>query len=244
MISVCMATYNGEKFIEGQIKSILDQLSELDELVISDDGSNDTTIDIINKIGDSRIKLLHGGFHSPIKNFENAIMNATGDVIFLADQDDIWLPGRICEAVKLHADLNRPIMLTFCKAQVIDENGNSIEESRFNYLHPTKRSFLRNLLRNHYMGCCMSFRRELLDYILPFPKGIMMHDSWIGLVAQFYFNCELIGEKPYMLYRRYGTNYTELHQQKLTQKIFQRLFYMYQILCVGLKNKIWKRRGL
>ena len=242
MVSVCMATYNGEKYVVGQIDSILKQLQEDDELIITDDGSKDNTVSLIEGIKDCRIKLLHGGFHSPIKNFENAIKHAKGDVIFLSDQDDLWLPGRVEAALKLHNDPQNPIMLAFCRAQVIDENGNEILDSRYNHLHPTKRTFYRNLLRNHFMGCCMSFKKELLDYILPFPNGIMMHDSWIGLVAQYYFNCELIGEKPYMQYRRYGTNFTELHQQSLWHKIEQRFRYMYHIIRVGIKNRAWKRR--
>lgn len=238
MISVCMATYNGERYIDGQIRSILAQLKEDDELVISDDGSKDNTIKIITDIYDSRIKLYHGGFHSPIRNFENAIKKASGEVIFLADQDDVWLPGRVEAAMKMHNDPHNPIILAICRAQVIDEYGLPVLDSRFNHLYPTKRSFIRNLIRNHYMGCCMSFKRELLDYILPFPEGIMMHDSWIGLVAQFYFQCVLIGEQPYMQYRRYGTNFTELHQQSFWRKIEQRFRYMYHIIRVGIKNKL------
>lgn len=242
MISVCMATYNGGRYVVGQIDSILKQLREDDELIISDDGSKDNTVSLIEGIKDSRIKLLHGGFHSPIKNFENAIKHAKGDVILLSDQDDLWLPGRVEAALKLHNDKEKPVMLAFCRAQVIDENGDIVQDSRYNHLHPTERTFYRNLLRNHFMGCCMSFRKELLDYILPFPNGIMMHDSWIGLVAQFYFDCELIGEQPYMQYRRYGTNFTELHQQSLWHKIEQRFRYMYHIIRVGIKNKAWKNK--
>ena len=242
MISVCMATYNGEKYLKGQIETILAQLNPGDELIISDDGSTDNTLSVINSFKDERIHLFHGGFHSPIYNFENAIKKANGDVIFLSDQDDKWLPERVDAALKCHYKAGNPAMLAFCRAQVIDENDNPVEDSRYNHLHPTQRSFVRNLIRNHYIGCCMSFRRELLDYILPFPKGIMMHDSWIGLVAQFYFNCELIGDKPYMQYRRYGVNFTELHRQSLWRKIEQRFRNMYHILRVGIKNKAWKNK--
>ena len=82
MISVCMATYNGEKYIVEQINSILSQIKESDELVISDDGSNDTTIEKVLSFHDQRIRIYHGHFHSPIYNFENAIKHAKGDVIF------------------------------------------------------------------------------------------------------------------------------------------------------------------
>ena len=110
MISVCMATYNGERFIVGQIRSILSQLNADDELIISDDGSTDDTTILIEGIGDKRITLLNGGFHSPIKNFENAIKHAKGDVVYLSDQDDLWLPGRVEAALKLHNDTVKPVM--------------------------------------------------------------------------------------------------------------------------------------
>ena len=84
-VSVAMATYNGEKYIKEQIETILNNLDDKDELVISDDGSSDMTIEIINKINDKRIKLLEGPRKGLKKNFENAIKNTTGDVIFLSE---------------------------------------------------------------------------------------------------------------------------------------------------------------
>ncbi len=83
MISVCMATYNGEKFLKKQIESILIQLDNNDELIISDDSSTDSSVDIIKSFNDDRIKLFHSSFHDPIKYFENALNKATGDYIFL-----------------------------------------------------------------------------------------------------------------------------------------------------------------
>lgn len=89
MISVCMATYNGTKYIQEQINSILSQFGENDELVISDDGSKDDTCSIISSYQDSLIKLLFNkGKHGFIGNFENALSQCKGDYIFLSDQDD------------------------------------------------------------------------------------------------------------------------------------------------------------
>ena len=90
MISVCMATYNGEKYIEEQLKSILSQLGENDEVIVSDDSSTDNTLAIVESFNDVRIKIFpNNKFHSPIFNFENALKQATGDYIFLSDQDDV-----------------------------------------------------------------------------------------------------------------------------------------------------------
>ena len=95
-ISVCIATYNGEKYIIKQLESILPQLREADEIVISDDSSSDRTIALIEQLNDPRIRILKDQkFRNPIYNFENAMLNAKGDFIFLSDQDDIWMPEKV-----------------------------------------------------------------------------------------------------------------------------------------------------
>lgn len=99
MISVCIATYNGADVILTQINSILPQINITDEIVISDDGSSDGTVEVLEKLQDSRIRIVKGPcLGSPIPNFENALKYAKGDYIFLSDQDDKWMPGKI-EAV-------------------------------------------------------------------------------------------------------------------------------------------------
>ena len=96
MISVCMATYNGEKYIREQIDSILAQLGDKDELIVSDDGSADATLSIVRSFSDPRIKIISNtGKHGTNGNFENALKHAQGDYIFLSDQDDVWLPGKV-----------------------------------------------------------------------------------------------------------------------------------------------------
>src|SRR5438105_13869153 len=95
-VSVCMAVYNGERFIEKQLTSILPQLNDLDELVISDNWSTDRTRELIAQFNDSRIKLITNiEFTHLIANFENALRNASGDVIFLADGDEICKPTKV-----------------------------------------------------------------------------------------------------------------------------------------------------
>ena len=103
MISVCIATHNGAHYIKEQIESILCQLGSTDEIIISDDGSTDKTIDILLAFKDKRIKIHHfkqlvKSKHSHTyvcKNFENALKYAKGEYIFLADQDDWWMPDKV-----------------------------------------------------------------------------------------------------------------------------------------------------
>ena len=108
MISVCIATYNGEKYILEQILSILPQLKENDEIIVSDDSSTDTTLEIIKNINDKRIQIFKNtGNHGVNSNFDNALKRAHGEYIFLSDQDDVWLPGKVdrCLAELRTADL-------------------------------------------------------------------------------------------------------------------------------------------
>src|SRR5574344_164358 len=101
MISVCMAVYNGEKYLREQIESILKQLSPEDELVVSDDASTDASIEIIERIKDSRLIILKNENRlGPIYNFERALVHCRGDLIFLSDQDDLWLTGKVNACVQ------------------------------------------------------------------------------------------------------------------------------------------------
>ena len=95
MISICLTTFNGEKFFLDQINSILLQISKFDEIIISDDSENDHIKDYVDFINDSRIKYLKGPKKGINKNFENAIKKSKGDFIFLSDQDDIWHKNKV-----------------------------------------------------------------------------------------------------------------------------------------------------
>ena len=96
MISVCIATYNGEKYLRKQLDSILNQLEYNDEVIISDDGSSDETLNIISSYNDKRIHVFHNkGEHGVVKNFENGLNHVLGDYIFLCDQDDIWKSNKV-----------------------------------------------------------------------------------------------------------------------------------------------------
>lgn len=200
MISVCIATYNGEKYIKDQLDSILLQLRENDEIIVSDDGSSDTTIEIVNSCSDTRIKIFHNSFKNLILNFEFALKQAKGDYIFLSDQDDIWLPNKV-EVCLAHL-INSDIVVSNCK--VVNQDLEIINESFFE-LNNSRQGLISNLIKNSYLGCCLAFRKELLIIALPFPKAIPMHDIWLGFVAELFYKPIFIKE-PLVLYRRHGSN--------------------------------------
>lgn len=178
--SVCMATFNGEKHIQHQLQSILNQLSADDEIIISDDGSTDQTIQIIRSFGDKRISIVFNESRKgPVGNFENAINHAKGDLIFLCDQDDVWQDTKLQRHIQLHDQFD----LVISDAVVTNEVGLVIHPSFFK-VRKSKAGLLYNLKKNRYIGCCMSMNRKIIHYALPFPPSIHMHDWWIGLVAE------------------------------------------------------------
>ncbi|MCU7615072.1 glycosyltransferase [Chryseobacterium sp. GMJ5] len=206
MISVCIATYNGEKYIRQQLDSILIQLADDDEIIISDDGSLDNTISVIHSFNDTRIKIYHHkkekqkfSFVYVAKNFENALNKANGEYIFLADQDDIWLPTKVENMIS--ALKNADLVMSDCK--IVDDSLELISSSKFT-LENVRIGFYRNIYKSGYLGCCMAFRRKILKYILPIPANVP-HDLWIGLITSDIGIFKLL-HTPAILYRRHDNN--------------------------------------
>ncbi|MBQ7956647.1 MAG: glycosyltransferase family 2 protein [Clostridia bacterium] len=225
-ISVALAAYKGEKFIEEQLDSILFQLKENDEIIVSDDLPGGETEQIVRAFAqkDARVKYIEGPRKGLIKNFENAIKNCTGDYIFLCDQDDVWLPDKVEQVTE---KFDEGFSLVLHNAMVTDTSL-KITDTSFFTSHGTKTGFLANILKNSYMGCCMAFKSELCGKILPFAEDIPMHDQWIGLIAEKSGKVCLI-EKPLILYRRHGNNMTG-GKTSLKQKIIWRISIVQKVL--------------
>ncbi len=200
MISVVIASFNGQKYILDQINSILCQLNLTDELIISDDNSTDDTIKLISQLGDSRIKIIYGENKGVSKNFENALKQAKGETIFLCDQDDFWEKEKVKTVIK-HLKIND---LVVHNASFVDENLNDLNKDYFS-LRNSNTGILKNIARNSFVGCCMAFDKKVLEKALPFPEKIPMHDQWIGLVALKYFKVSFINE-CLIKHRRHNNN--------------------------------------
>jgi len=196
-----MPVYNGGDYLREQLQSILLQLDESDEIVISDDGSTDNTLNIIAEFGDYRIRVIPGEkTPHPSYNLERALKAAHGTYIFLSDQDDVWKPNKVAQM--LQALKGNCLVVHDC--EVVDQNLQSIHPS-FYESHGSKAGFLRNIARNSYLGCCIAFKAELLKKALPFPRPIGMHDIWLGLVAEMWYGSTFIPDNL-LYYRRHGKN--------------------------------------
>ena len=239
MISVCMATYNGSRFIKEQIKSILPQLGSNDELIISDDNSSDDTLSIISSFNDGRIHVFKGPAKGhPRFNFENGLKHCKGDYIFLCDQDDIWIPNKV--EVFCHYLHDYDLVISDCF--IINADGEIVVDSFFNGNINHRKGFFKNLINNHYLGCCMAFNRKLLNDVLPFPIKIAQHDIWIGLCAEI-LNMK-IAFIPYKLmkYRRYDGNFSFNgfsggSKNRVSYKIIYRLYFLVYSVLRYVKTK-------
>ena len=220
-ISVALAYYNGGQYIKEQLDSIRKQLGENDEVIISVDAADDGSLEYLNSVAreDRRLHILEGPGLGVVKNFEYAIMHCTKDVIFLADQDDIWTDDKV--RTVMHYFKKTDVKAILHNAELVDENGDSLGKNMF-VLRKSNKGILHNLIRNSYVGCCMAFRRELLPLICPIPDEMYMHDYWIGTIAELNGGVGLI-RRPLLKYRRHGANVTQMEHGRLKEMVKKRI---------------------
>jgi len=234
-VSVCIATHNGEKFIKKQLISILKQINSNDEIIISDDSSKDSTIKIIEKFNDPRIKLFKNNtFYNPIYNFENAIKKSSGDIIVLSDQDDIWLNNKIEVIRELFQGKSDNIYTIMLNGYLINEQDKTTNNSIFNYKSSGK-GIIKNIIRNTYMGCSMAFTRKTLDVILPFPANIPMHDSWIGILSEIFGEVKF--EEIKTIKYRVHNNNQSLRNTRIKEKVIWRYNLINELIKRYIKIK-------
>lgn len=225
-ISVAMATYNGSKYIQKQLESILCQLGIDDEIVISDDGSTDGTLSIVEDIDDDRINIYYGPRKGLNSNFQNAIAHCEGDVIFICDQDDYWYPNKKREVLRCFD--NMEISAVQHDARVIDASGKVLETSFARYRH-VRNGVITNWVRGSFHGCCMAFRRELIVEIMPIIGQSYLYDQWIGIVAEMNDGVYFL-DKVLMDYRRHENNASSFLQLNRKQQVKNRVDLFGRIL--------------
>ncbi len=208
-ISVALAYYQGGRFIKEQLNSILKQLGEKDEVIISVDSAEDGSLGLLRSYaqGDSRIHLVHGPGKGVVKNFEHAIKRCRGEIIFLSDQDDIWAPDKVEKVME--AFRNPELLCLVHDARIVNSQGDISEDYTMFDWRKSGPGLVKNFVKNSYVGCCMAFRRKLVRRICPIPKSMYMHDYWIGMTA------ELSGKVLFMpecllYYRRHDDNITAM----------------------------------
>jgi len=209
-VSVCMATYNGGEFVEAQLLSILPQLSGDDEIVIVDDASQDDTIARLARIRGPRIRILrHSKNQGVVATFEDALRCATGDILFLCDDDDLWAPTKVQRVLTaFNGNPNAQIVTT--RVALIDNHGDTLPDARINRYGRFISGFWQNVIRNHYQGSAMAIRASFLGNVLPFPqKKLFLHDVWIGTRSEVLGGKTIFIDDPLLYYRRHAGNVSQ-----------------------------------
>lgn len=218
-ILILMAVYNGQSFIEEQLLSILNQSYSHIHIIVSDNCSEDKTLEIVSRISrkyPEKITILTSGHNQGVVgNFAKLIAYADADYIMFSDSDDVWLPNKIeltlqkmHEMEQLHG--NHLPLLVHTDLSVVDRKLKCLHKSfwKFSGYAPHRHMHLnRQLAQNVITGCSVMINRPLLDLSKSIPKGIIMHDWWLGLIALAFGRVSIV-DKPTILYRQHGGNDT------------------------------------
>ncbi|GAB3994818.1 hypothetical protein GCM10028807_33370 [Spirosoma daeguense] len=226
-ISIALCTYNGKAYLPTQWQSLLDQQLLPDEIVISDDLSTDGTVELLKQLSADApfsVRILNNITRlGSNKNFERALSACTGDLIFLCDQDDAWLPEKISTMTQYMSE-NPDVQVCFCDAWVTDEQLKGRqqrfwevvrfdEQAKQRALHGEMMEII--LDGNRMMGCATVIRRSFLSVVLPIPSDISgyIYDGWIALVAAIHNQLHFI-DKPLQLYRTHVQQQVGVREQE------------------------------
>lgn len=230
-ISVCIASYNGEKYIVDQLSSIIKQLEVFDEVIIVDDCSNDNTLALIRSIKDSRIKLFSNKNNKgQVFAFSKAISLSTNKYIFLADQDDIWTDRRLNLMYSSLKGSNKQLISTnFLMFK--DQSSDSFESNYPLFVNSSNDNF-KNIYRlflgkADYFGCTMAFNSNLKNLILPIPGYVECHDWWLAIISNL-MKCNMHLEFCSVLRRIHENNFTNPNRNIL-YKIKSRFIFIIMI---------------
>ena len=232
LISIAMATYNGENYLKSQLDSILNQTYKNIEIIICDDCSTDNTFQILKEYTKkySNIYIYQNDVNLGFaKNFEKAITLCNGEYIALADQDDIWLPNKL-EVLCKNIENYSVICSTY---KIIDEHNNIISEepisridTRIKILEKKQDMFKTLLFSNFVTGCTILMKKDFLNKILPLPES-SYHDWWIALIASYYKELKYI-DIPLILYRHHSNNETvTLRISNKIPEIYKAIYILY-----------------
>ena len=216
-IDILMATYNGEKYLSEQIESIISQTYTEWNLLVRDDGSSDNTCVILTEYEkkDSRIKIIkdNKGNLGTVKNFEELLHNSNSEFIMFSDQDDVWKKDKIEIMMKYIENSD----LIISDAIITNEDLELQYESLFSVVN-SRNGIVKNIIKNTYYGCCMLFKKRILDKVLPIPENKEIgHDLWIGLISEKYYKVKFINEKL-LYFRRHSSNMTTINKSKRSIK--------------------------
>lgn len=238
-ISVCIATYNGARYIETQLNSIIDQLEINDEVIIVDDCSTDNTIKIIESFKDSRIKINKNEVnHGHVFSFNRALELSTKDIIFMSDQDDVWKVNRVF--LMKEKLLKSNTLLLSSNSEFINSQGDNLNYKIDGVDLRNSSNYYRNILdifigKTNYYGCLMAFKSELKKVLLPIPDFVESHDLWIamaGNILKSNIHCNDI-----TLSRRIHQTNASTINRSIILKIKSRIIFFISLVLLFIRKK-------
>jgi len=235
-----MATFNGEKFIDAQLLSILHQIGVNDEVIIID-CSNDSTVQKIKQIDDCRVRLIvMPETVGHVRAFEEALENAVNEIIFFSDQDDIWSDDKYIKVLTRFSKEKSPCLVVH-SLSTMNENGDLISDQWLSLPETSIGGFkflLRELLKPRVFGSAAALKRNVLKIMLPFPKGVYAHDHWLTICAGITGHSDFI--KDILVYRRvHNNNLTLVGGLNYYLKICYRLFFTYLVFVAYFRIFFW-----
>ena len=242
MHCVILCTYNGEKYLEKQIKSIMEQDREDFCLLYSDDGSTDSTKAILQSLQEKyggRMRAFQRPMHSgsPAKHFLSILSAlAKGEVeienleyIFLADQDDEWFPDKLSKTISVLGEEERKFgeslpILCHTDCSLVNSKGELLAKSyrRYQKLPGASYRFSRLLLQNHVTGASVGINKALLQYCKEIPAEVKMHDHWLALLANCFGEIQYFPYASYA-YRQHGENVLGAKKASVLKECEERL---------------------
>lgn len=258
LVDILMATYNGERFVADQIRSLLEQEYPHIHIFIRDDGSTDGTLSILEEFAGrypEKITLIQDGRKNlgATQNFAALMEHSTASYICFSDQDDIWMKDKVQwmmgimeKTEKKHPGV--PVYV-FSDLSVADAEMNITHRSlnQKDGLSPRRIATHQLLMQNVPYGCATMINRELLLKSLPIPQEALLHDHWMALVASLFGKIAYIDE-PLVLHRihdnnasRAGSVHRKEIDQKLASKINNKNFHNYLFKQVAQAEALLKR---
>jgi glycosyltransferase involved in cell wall biosynthesis len=241
-VSVVLALHNGLPFLPEQVRSVLADLHAGDELIVVDDASRDGSAAWIEALGDPRITLERNEANLGVRRtFERGLALAQHEVVFLCDQDDVWLAGKRDAFVEAFAH-TPTAQVVVSDAEVIDSEGTLVAPSFMAIRGGFRSGVVATLVKNRYLGCAMALRRRAITAALPIPRTVPMHDMWLGVVARLVGGTVYLGV-PLLRYRRHGGNVSPSRRQGIVTMMGWRVALLFAVLS-RLPRILRERRAL
>lgn len=241
-ISIAMATYNGEMFLQEQLDSFAIQTRLPDELIVQDDGSTDRTILILQGFAAKAafpVKIMVNPKRLGVtRNFERAMMRCSGDIIFLSDQDDIWKNTKIERMMNIFIE-NQDIVITICDALIFTS---AISEAKTSMLENIKKG--RSGDTDFVHGCCTAVRKTFLNIILPIPileNNKIGYDEYLHMMGRW-ASGRITKDNPLQYYRRHSENASSTNMYNDNISMLNKLAYyfnQYSKIKSGDKKREW-----